>query len=150
MNTNVLLMTLSVLEKKSITDVQQRNDFKEVIWDYLTELITLEPIYVEVTNPAYQHKIYLEKLLTLTDRWKSIGSDVVPTDKVEQFLTTLQDNMREYLNRNLKSDFYQLRKTHYTKLAYSQKEMEIAPPTRLADLREKAFSNIKPNYHGMG
>lgn len=150
MNSNVLLMTLSVLDKKPITDLEQRNNFKEVVWDYITELITLEPIYVEVNNPAYQHKLYLEKLLTLTDRWKSIGSDVVPTDKVDKFLSGLQDNMREYLNRNLKSDFYQLRKSHYTKLAYSQKEMEIAPSTRLNDLREKAFSNIKPNYNSMG
>jgi len=140
-------MTLSVLDRKQTTDIEARNNYKEVVWDYISELSTLEPIYVEVNNSAYKHKTYLDKLLTLTDRWLSLGDEAIPLDKVEQFLTTLQDNMRDYLNKNLKSDFYQLRKTHYTKLAFGSKDMEIAPPTRLADLREKAFSNIRPNYN---
>jgi hypothetical protein len=58
--------------------------------------------------------------------------------------------MRDYLNKNLQSDFYQLRKTHYTKLAWGPKDLEIAPSTRLNDLRERAFSNLKPRVSGMG
>ena len=34
---------------------------------------------------------------------------------------------------------------HHTNLAFT-KDMEVAPPTRLADLREKAFSNIRQSY----
>lgn len=150
MNSNVLLMTLSVLDKKPITDVQTRMNYKEVVWDYITELTTLEPIFIDSNNPAYSHKTYLDKLLTFTDRWKSLGNDFIPDDKVEPFLTQLQDKMRDYLNKNLKSDFYQLRKTHYSKTAWGTKDLEIAPSTRLNDLRERAFSNIKPNTSGMG
>jgi hypothetical protein len=143
-------MTLSVINRKEITDLESRNNYKQVIFDYIGDLITLEPIYVEVNNPAYKHKTYLDKLLVLTDRWKSLGDDAIPEDKVEQFLTNLQDNMREYLNKNLQSDFYQLRKSHYTKLSWGTKELEIAPSTRLNDLRERAFSNMKPSYSNMG
>jgi hypothetical protein len=150
MNKNLFFMTLSVLDKKPITDIQARNNYKEVIWEYINDLSTLETIYVDVSNPAYKHKTYLDKLLVLTDRWKSLGDDAIPDDKVEQFLTNLQDNMREYLNKNLQSDFYQLRKTHYTKLAWGPKDLEIAPSTRLNDLRERAFSNLKPRVSGMG
>lgn len=147
MNTKVLFMTLSVLDRKPITDLEARNHYKEVLFDYIDDLTTLEPIYVEVNNSAYNHKTYLDKLLVLADRWKSLGDDAIPDDKVEQFLTNLQDNMREYLNRNLQSGFYELRKSHYTKLSWGTKELEIAPSTRLNDLRERAFSNMKPNYN---
>ena len=150
MNKNLFFMTLSVLDKKPITDIEARNNYKEVIWEYINDLSTLETIYVDVSNPAYKHKTYLDKLLVLTDRWKSLGDDAIPDDKVEQFLTNLQDNMRDYLNKNLQSDFYQLRKTHYTKLAWGPKDLEIAPSTRLNDLRERAFSNIKSRVSGMG
>jgi hypothetical protein len=150
MNKNLFFMTLSVLDKKPITDIEARNNYKEVIWEYINDLSTLETIYVDVSNPAYKHKTYLDKLLVLTDRWKSLGDDAIPDDKVEQFLTNLQDNMRDYLNKNLQSDFYQLRKTHYTKLAWGPKDLEIAPSTRLNDLRERAFSNLKPRVSGMG
>jgi hypothetical protein len=140
-------MTLSVLDKKPITDLEARKNYKVVVYDYITDLISLEPIFVDASNSAYSQKTYLEKLITLTDRWKSIGDDAIPEDKVETFLTNLQDNMREYLNRNLKSGFYELRKSHYSKLAWGTKELEIAPSTRLNDLREKAFSNMRPNYN---
>jgi len=145
---NINNMIISVLNRKPVTDLEARNNFKSVIYDYTDELISLEPIYVEVNNPVYRHKTYLDKLLVLNDRYNSIGDEAIPSDKVEQFLTTLQDNMRDYLNKNLQSDFYKLRKSHYTNLAFGAKDMEVAPPTRLADLREKAFSNLKPktNY----
>ena len=107
MNKNLFFMTLSVLDKKPITDIEARNNYKEVIWEYINDLSTLETIYVDVSNPAYKHKTYLDKLLVLTDRWKSLGDDAIPDDKVDQFLTNLQDNMRDYLNKNLQSDFYQ-------------------------------------------
>ena len=150
MNKDLLFMTYSVLKRKPITDLETRNNYKEVVWDYINQLSTLEPIYVDVSNPAYSHKTYLDKLLILTNRWKSLGDDAIPDDKLEQFLTNLQNNMREFLNKNLQSDFYQLRKTHYSKLSWGTKELEIAPSTRLNDLRERAFSNLKPNYSSMG
>lgn len=150
MNKNLFFMTLSVIDKKPIADIEKRNKYKEVVWEYINDLSTLETIYVDINNPAYKHKTYLDKLLVLTDRWKSLADDAIPDDKVDVFLTNLQDNMRDYLNKNLQSDFYQLRKTHYTKLAWGPKDLEIAPSTRLNDLRERAFSNIKSRVSGMG
>jgi hypothetical protein len=145
---NISKMIISVLNRKPVTDIETRNNFKSVIYNYTDDLLSLEPINIEGNNPAYRHKTYLDKLLILNDRYNSIGDDAIPSHKVEDFLITLQDNMRDYLNKNLQSDFYKLRKTHYTKLAFGSKDMELAPPTRLADLRERAFGNIKakPNY----
>jgi hypothetical protein len=147
MNTNsqVLTMILSVLKRKSITDETARENYIEVLCSYIDDLNTLAPINIDYSNPVYEHKVYLDKLIILSDRWKSIGDDVIPTDKLDVFLVSLQDKIRDYLNKNLQSDFYKLRKMHHTNLAFT-KDMEVAPTTRLADLREKAFSNIRPTY----
>jgi hypothetical protein len=142
MNKNVLWMSLSVLDRKPITNQEARENYKEVIWDYLQDLDTLEPINVDKTSTAYEQKEYLLKLITLSDRWNSIGTDFLSDDKVEPFLKKLQDMCREYLHNDLHKEFYRLRQVHYTNLAFTKEDTSMAPPTLLANLKERAFKNL--------
>jgi len=102
MNTKVLDVCLDVLDKKPVTDEQARKNYKEVIWDYIRDLSTLEPINISSDNNAYIHKEYLLKLISLGDRYANIGNDALPndTDKINIFLEKLQDMMKDYLNRD--------------------------------------------------
>jgi hypothetical protein len=153
MNSQIRTMALSVLNRKPITDIFARENYKECIVDYLINLSTLEQLYVEISDIAYSQKQYLIKLLTLVDRYTKLGDSFLSDDKVEVFLLTLQNNCRDYLNNNLEKHFYNLRKQHHTKLAFSQKNEleEYQPSSRLADLKELAYSNMKRvNYSDVG
>lgn len=148
MNTKVLDVCLQILDKKPVTDEQARKKYKEVIWKYIADISTLEPINISIDNKATIHKEYLLKLISLGDRYASIGNDALPndTEKIDTFLKKLQDMMKDYLNRDLDKTFYSLRKEHYSKLAFNQRGNEgIAPPTVIANLKEQAFKNIGNN-----
>lgn len=143
MKTNqVLYFVLSQIDRKPVTDIEARNKFKEAIFDYIIELQTLEPINVLPSSPAYPQKEYLNKLLTLSDRWNSIKDDAVPDGVLDTFLTKLQDMCRTYLHDDLDIQFKKERQIHYTKLVRNQQDTELAPPTRLNDLKERAFRNL--------
>jgi hypothetical protein len=153
MNSQIRTMALSVLNRKSTTDIFTRENYKECIVDYLINLSTLEQVYVETSDIAYSQKQYLIKLITLVDRYTKLGDSFLSDDNVEVFLLTLQNNCRDYLNNNLEKHFYNLRKQHHTKLAFSQKNEleEYQPSSRLADLKELAYSNMKRvNYSDVG
>lgn len=139
---NVLWFVLSQIDRKPVKDVEARNNFKEAIYDYIIDLESLEPINVKPHTPSYPQKEYLNKLLTLTDRWNSIGNESVPEGVLDTFLTKLQDMCRTYLHDDLDVQFKKERQIHYTKLVRNQQDTELAPPTRLNDLKEQAFRNL--------
>ena len=145
MNTKVLNVCLDILDKKEITDKQARKNYREVIYDYIADLSSLEPMNISTDNKAYVHKEYLLKLISLGDRYASIGDEALPNDKdkIDTFLKKLQDMMRDYLNRDLDKTFYSLNREYYSNLAFSNKDNQgIAPPTVIANLKEQAFKNI--------
>lgn len=142
MSNKVLWMCLSVLDRKSVTDKQARENFKQVIWDYLMNLQQLEPINVPPQSPAIEQKKFLDNLLVLADRWNSIGKEFLSDDKIEPFLIKLQEMCREYLHNDLDNEFFRLRQVHYTNLAFSKENNEIAPKTLLSNLKEQALRNI--------
>ena len=142
MSNKVLWMCLSVLDRKPIINKEAREKYKEVIWDYLMDLQHLEPINVLPQSSAIEQKKYLTTLLVLADRWNSIGNEFLSDDKVEPFLIKLQDMCKDYLYRDLYKEFYIQRQTHYTNIAYTKEQSGIAPPTMLANLKERAFKNL--------
>jgi hypothetical protein len=155
MNVSVMNLVLSVLDRKSVIDKEAREKFKEVIYDYIEDLSTLETIYVDGNSPSYSHKSYLDKLIVLSKRWQSIGNEAIPTDGVESFLIKLQDNMRDYLYKNLKSDFYKIRKTHYTGLAFGNNNNNggLRPPSGVERLKAEMMENLskpKSDYSNLG
>jgi hypothetical protein len=155
MNVNVMNLILSVLDRKPVIDKEEREKFKEVIYDYLGDLSTLETIYVDSNSSAYNHKSYLDKLIVLSKRWQSIGNEAIPTDGVESFLNKLQDNMSDYLYKNLQSDFYKIRKTHYTGLAFGNNNNNggLRPSSGVERLKAEMMENLskpKSDYSNLG
>lgn len=142
---NVLWFVLSQIDRKPVKDIESRNNFKEAIYDYIIDLESLEPINVIPSSPSYSQKEYLNKLLTLTDRWNSIGNESVPEPMLDSFLTKLQDMCRTYLHDNLDYQFKKERQIYYTKLVRNQQDTELAPPTRLNNLKELAHQRIGKN-----
>ena len=142
MSNKVLWMCLSVLDRKPVTNQESREKYKEVIWDYLMDLQQLEPINVLPQSPAIEQKKFLDSLLILADRWNSIGNEFLSDDKVEPFLIKLQDMCKDYLYRDLNKEFHTLRQVHYTELSFTKQDNTIAPPTVLANLKERAFKNL--------
>tara|TARA_R110000744_G_C19175865_1_gene542172 strand:- start:62 stop:520 length:459 start_codon:yes stop_codon:yes gene_type:complete len=148
MNTKVLDVCLEIINNKNVTDEVLRKNYKEVVWEYIADLSTLQPINVPMDNKAYNQKQYLLKLISLGDRYSSIGNDSLPndTEKIDIFLKKLQDMIKDYLHEDLAKTFYSLRKEYYSSLAFNQRGNEgIAPPTVIANLREQAMRNINRN-----
>jgi hypothetical protein len=145
---NVLYFVLSQIDRKPVKDTEARSKFKEAIWDYIADLESLEVINVLPTSPAFEQKAYLDKLLIISNRWDTIGDEVLPDGMLDTFLSKLQDMCREYLHKNLGNEFYTLRKKHYHSLAFTQQSTEIPAPTLLRNLKEQAFRNIRNSNLG--
>lgn len=111
-------MVFSTLDRKPITNQETRGNYKSVLLDYCNFLYKLSPL------PFHQkfisQKKYIEKLEVMLGRFQSIGSEFLPDDKVESFLTEMQDYMRDWVNDldKMNSELYKLEKTYYTSLAY--------------------------------
>lgn len=138
----ILWMVLSVLNRKPITDKQARENYKQVLFDYILDLESLEKINPLPNTSAMKHKQYLEKLLIMNDRFERIGNDFLEDDSVELFLSKLQDMMRDYLNEDLDNVFFNLRKDYYSNLCKSNPSESTQNYNRLSQLKEMAFSNL--------
>lgn len=151
MNTKVIYLCLDILNSKPVKDEKARKNYKSVVWDYIADLSTLTPINVPTDSKAYNHKQYLIKLITLGDRYASLGNEVLPKEeeKVNSFLVKLQDMIKDYIQNDLDKVFYSLRKEYYSALAFNQRGNEgVAPPTVIANLREQALRNINRSNLG--
>lgn len=141
--TNVLFMVYSVLNRKPITDLEARNNYKEVVWDYIQDLESLEYINVLPHSSAFKHQEYLNKLIVLDNRYKSIGNDFLPNSHTDAFLSTLQDMMRDYLDNDIHLEIYKLEHNHYSDLV---RNVEPSASTqnygRLQQLKQMAHKNM--------
>lgn len=141
-NKTILWMVLSVLNRKTIVDKQARKNYKQVLFDYILDLESLEKINILPNSSAIKHKQYLEKLLIMNDRFEGIGNDFLEDSSIELFLSKLQDMMRDYLNKDLDNVFFNLRKDYYSNLCKSNPTESTQNYNRLSQLKEKAFANL--------
>lgn len=147
---SIIKFVLSVLNRKEINDFDERNNFKEVIWNYIYNLQKSENLEIDANKNSYKHKIFYDKLKTLAERYKNVGDEVVPSDKVDDFLILLQSNMRDYLYNDVESELYELRHKHYTKIAWDKSNN--APKTHMQQLKEDMIANLskKKDYTDLG
>lgn len=117
MNSNIRTMTLSVIKSKQ----GEEYTFPDELYDYLTDLSTLERVNVESNSQVYKHKQYLKNLLVLESNFRVFGSKFLSYDKHDKFLDMLDSMFRDYKSNNLKNDFFNQRKNHYTSLAFPDK-----------------------------
>lgn len=139
---DILWFVLSQINRKPIKNSEDRKNFELVIYDYIIDLESLTDINVKPMSAAFEQKQYLDRLLTLTERYNSIGNEAVPEQSLDGFLAKLQKMCRIYLDNDLDKDFYKERKSHHTTLAYTKSADELAPRTRLNNLKERAFQNL--------
>ena len=140
--TNLLLLVLSALRKKPVTDTEARINYTNAVWDYILDLESLSPISVEPTSSAFKQKNYLDKLLILNDRFISIGDEFLTPSAVDSILEKVQDMFREYLDDKLYYEFYDLRKNHYAQLINSNRDDSVPTYNRLDTLKHAAFKNL--------
>jgi len=142
---SILFMVLSTLDRKSVTDIQSRKNYKEVIWDYIQDIEKLERINVSQQSSAYKHKEYLNKLFILNERYQSIGNDIIPHTHLDSFLDTLQDMMRDYLHKDTHSEIYRLEHYHYSDLIKQGPSESTQNYQRLAQLKEMTHPILSKN-----
>ena len=95
-------LLFETLNRKVVTDLEARNNYKDLVFDYCNFLYRLSAIQLSSTlniNLNKQYK-FLEKLEVLSNRYKSIGSEAIPNDKFEDFLENLQTHIREWINQD--------------------------------------------------
>jgi hypothetical protein len=144
---SILFMVLSTLNRKSVVDIEARNNYKLVIYDYIQDIEGLEKINVSQQSSAYKHKEYLNKLNILSDRYQSIGDDVIPFTHLDSFLATLQEMMRDYLDNNIDLEIYRLEHYHYTDLVKQGPSESTQNYQRLAQLKQMTLPILskRPN-----
>jgi len=93
-------LLFDTLNRKVVTDLEARNNYKDLVFDYCNFLHRLSAIQLSSTLNSKLNKQYkfLEKLEVLANRYKSIGSDTIPNDKFEDFLENLQTHIREWID----------------------------------------------------
>ena len=113
-----ITMLFSTLDRKPVTDIDARNNYKTTLLEYCTFLYKLTPLPPNFYF-ASQRK-YIDKLEVYLGRYMSIGSEFISDDKLESFLIELQDYMRDWVNDlpKMSSELYQLEKKFYSALAW--------------------------------
>lgn len=94
-------LVFDALDRKEVTDLEARNNYKSVLDEYITFLHRLS--YIQQLSSTLNNKMnkqveFLNKLDTLSVRNKKIGNEqTIPNDKLEVFLTNIQNHMRDWI-----------------------------------------------------
>jgi len=94
-------LMFDALNRKEVTDLEARNNYKSVLDEYITFLHRLSFIQLSSTLNIKMNKQteFLNKLDTLAVRNKSIGSvETIPDNKLEMFLVNVQNYMRDWID----------------------------------------------------
>jgi hypothetical protein len=119
----LLSLMFDTLDRKSITNQEDRNNYKDILLDYCTFLHRLSFVDISELNiKLNKQRVLLDKLDTLTQRYKSIGIDCIPDKSVESFLTNIQEHMRDWLNSDLNIELWKEEVRYFTN-ASSKLEM---------------------------
>ena len=119
----LLSLMFNTLNRKQVTNQEDRNNYKDVLLDYCIFLHKLSFIDANLLNiKLNKQRIFLDKLDTLSQRYKSIGDEAIPEKNLEQFLISIQDNMREWINNDLDIEL-KIEEAKYFNTASSKLEM---------------------------
>lgn len=93
-------LLFNTLDRKEVLDTEARINYKDILFEYCSFIHRLSAIELSTTLNLKLNKQFefMKKLEILSQRHKSIGTDAIPNDKVEDFLTNLQTYIREWIN----------------------------------------------------
>lgn len=112
-----LSMMLTTLDKKSVTNQEARNNFKQCITDYCWVLYSMSPLTLSNNSPLKKHYDYGLQLDTLLGRYKMIGSDYLSDDKLDTFLSKLQSMMMDWTTSE-ENELHKEEKQYYIREAW--------------------------------
>lgn len=119
----LLNLVFHTLNRKEVTNQEDRNNYKDVLLDYVTFLHNLSFVDVsQLNNKLNKQKTFLDKLDTLSQRYKSIGDEAIPEKNLEQFLISIQEHMTEWINNDLDIEL-KIEEARYFNTASSKLEM---------------------------
>ena len=119
----LLNIMFDTLDRKQVTNQEDRNNYKDLLLDYCTFLHRLSFIDISGLNiKLNKQRVLLDKLDTLSQRYKSIGIDCIPEKSVESFLSNIQEHMRDWINNDL-NDAVLIEEIRYFTNASSKLEM---------------------------
>lgn len=120
----VLSLLFNTLERKPIVNQEDRNNYKDILLDYCNFLHRLSFIDSNLLNiKLSKQRIFLDKLDTLAQRYKSIGDECIPEKNVEAFLNNIQDNMRDWIEADYYENDLLTEETKFFTTASSKLEM---------------------------
>ena len=130
-------LILNTLDRKPIIDQEARNNYRDLIIEYTNYLHRLSFINVDQLNiKLNKQKILLDKLETLSQRYKSIGDDAIPEKNVEAFLINIQDHMREWIDNDyLQKETLTAETKHFTDAC---SKLEMTAPIGLERRKSEA------------
>jgi hypothetical protein len=116
MNINVRTMVLSVMKRYQ----QDEYIFPMELYDYITDLLTLEKLYIETSGEVSIHKSFLNSLISLETSYKVLGNRFLSEDRVKPLALKIMGMYEDYKDKKLSKDFFQSRKNHYSRIAFSR------------------------------
>lgn len=129
-------LLFNTLDRKQVTNQEDRNNYKDVLLDYSTFLHSLSFVDVSELNiKLNKQRQFLDKLDTLSQRYKSIGNECIPASNVEQFLTNIQDHMRDWIDNDLDIE---LRKEETKYFSNASTKLEMNTSTGLERKKSEA------------
>lgn len=140
-------LILNTLDRKAVIDQEARNNYRDLIYDYIDFLHRLSFIEIDTLNiKLNKHKTLLNKLETLAQRYKSIGDEVVREDGVEAFLILIQDHIRDWIDNDwLEKDTITAETKHFSD---ASSKLEMTNSTGLERKKSEAvevFMNASRN-----
>lgn len=129
------------LERHPYTDAEARNNFKQVVHDYITFLYVLNEYNTTFDTTLQPHKEYSKKLFQLCDKFKNDVNYIKDT-QVEGFVKTLQSQMRNYLHDDCDIKLYKVMKEWHSNAAFTKEEI-AKPKSQLDSMKERAFKTLQ-------
>ena len=122
-------LLFDTLDRKPVSDIEARNNYKDLLFEYCGFLHRLSAIELSSTLNLKLNKQFefMNKLDTLAQRYKSIGAESIREDGIEAFLTLIQDNMREWVNADYLEKDLRAEETKWFNSASNSKEPQTTP-----------------------
>ena len=134
------------LNRKPITDKVKRDNFKfNILPEYINFLYNLNYLSVKKDNILWNQQEYCNKLFILCDKAKLHNLEkVIPQNGVDLFCSTLLENVKDWLRRDLDTELYNQEKSFYTSLAFDKEpSAQVQYRDRISQLKNHTEDKFK-------
>lgn len=122
-------LLFDTLDRKPISDIEARNNYRDILFDYCSFLHRLSAIELSSTLNLKLKKQYdfVSKLDTLAQRYKSIGTECIADKNVEAFLNNVQNHMRDWIDADYLETDLKAEETKWFSAVANEKSPQTTP-----------------------